>query len=114
MKETKIKIKNEQGKKRSITITDQDIIDVMKTLEPEKPGVGDTYYHGFYAIHPETKEHYGIKRVMSRIIKSKGYKEITITADERTILNKLGFTCGVDQVVYEKYVPRKAKTLPTK
>ena len=43
----------------------------MNFLKPEKLVVADIHYHGKYVIHPETNERYGIKKVLTQIIKNK-------------------------------------------
>jgi hypothetical protein len=91
----------DKGKVHAIIITRQDVLDAMNVLEPEKLGVANFHYHGKYVLHPNTNERYGIKKVITQIIKMKTTIETTnfTTNEVQSKLEQLGFDYGDDKTV---------------
>jgi len=89
----------DKGKVHALKITRQDVLDAMSVLEPEKLGVANFHYHGKYVFYPDTNERYGIKKVITQIIKMKTTIETTnfTTNEVQPKLEQLGFDYGDDK-----------------
>ncbi len=100
------------GKKRClIKITYQDVLDAMQKIEPEQWGIEtkkrSVQYKGWYVWNQSETEHYGIKKLFKEIIKAKNCVEAENTAEEVKTLNRLGFKCGLDQVVHNYFYSKR-------